>query len=138
MHLRFRFFIAAISTALVLAWAAPAMAAPSIAIQAPAETTADTGVDVTYTGRAEPTTDVATTLRIFYGLGATACAGTAADQRTRANSIFDGLQVFTEVGPFSLTSNLTFATGGLYRFCAYLRTARRRTPSRRSRRPPPS
>ena len=120
MHLRLNFFIAAISTALVLAFAAPAMAAPSVAITAPAETTADTGVDVTYTGRAEPTPDVATTLRIFYELGATACAGTAADQRTRANSTFDGLQVFTEPGPFSLTSNLTFATGGLYRFCAYL------------------
>src|SRR4051794_14826265 len=120
MHLRFHLLLAAIGTALVLATAAPAMAAPSVAIQAPAETTADTAIDVTYTGRAEPTPDVQTTLRIFYELNGTECAGTAADQRNRANSTFDGLQVFTEVGAFSLTSNLTFSAGGVYRFCAYL------------------
>ena len=64
--------------------------------------------------------DVPTTLRLFYQKDAPNCAPVAADQRNRANSTFDGLQVFTEPGPFSMTSTLTFSEGGNYRFCAYL------------------
>src|SRR5689334_12408322 len=88
MHLRPHLFVAALSAALLLATAAPAMADQTVAITAPAETTADTGIDVTYTGRAEPTPDVQTTLRIFYQLNGTDCAATAADQRNRANTTF--------------------------------------------------
>jgi hypothetical protein len=112
--------LAAACTIALFTAAAPAMATPSVAIDAPATTTADTAVDVTYSGRVEPVTDVPTTLRLFYQKDAPNCAAVAADQRNRANSTFDGVQVFTEPGPFTLTSNLTFAEGGSYRFCAYL------------------
>jgi hypothetical protein len=96
------------------------MAAPSIAIEAPAETTADTAVNVTYSGRVEPTVDMPTSIRMYYQKNATSCGATSAEQKGRAGSIFDGWQVFNEPAPFSLTSPLTFAEGGKYLFCAYL------------------
>ena len=116
---RFSLLLAA-SVIAALAAAAPAMAVPSVGIEAPATANADTAVNVTYSGRAEPTVDSPTSLRLFYQRDAPNCAGTAAEQRGRANSTFDGLQVFAEPGPFSMTSTLTFSQGGKYRFCAYL------------------
>jgi hypothetical protein len=96
------------------------MAAPSIAIEAPTETTADTAVNVTYSGRVEPTVDLPTSVRMYYQKNAANCGATSAEQKGRAGSIFDGWQVFNEPAPFSLTSALTFSEGGKYRFCAYL------------------
>ena len=68
----------------------------------------------------EPTVDTPTSIRMYYQKNAANCAATSAEQKGRAGSIFDGWQVFNEPAPFSLISNLTFAEGGKYRFCAYL------------------
>ncbi len=102
-----------------------AVAAPSITIQAPATAAANTDVNLTYSGLAEaPTADAtgAMLFHSFYELGAANCAPTAAAQRARPNSKFEGQQYTSAPAPtpFSYTSTLFFPQEGTYRVCAYL------------------
>ena len=105
--------------------AGSAAAAPSISVQAPATVAANTDVNLVYAGVADAGNAGATGAMLFhafYELGAANCAPTAAAQRGRPNSKFDGQQYIgaPTPTPFSVTSTVFFPTEGAYRVCVYL------------------
>lgn len=126
--MRSQFLSAACAAAVTLAAAPPALAAPSVTVQAPASTTPETRIDVVYSGIADApgTADPNgpggqdMMLRAFYELNAASCAPTAAAQRARAKSTVDGQPFIQTPAPFSFTSTVAFPGPGAYRFCAYL------------------
>lgn len=125
--MRFPLLIAACTAIASLAMAAPALADPSLSIQAPARTEPEKPIAVVYSGFADApgTVDITGTgqnmyLRSFYQAGAANCEPTSAAQKARSGSMFDGTSFIESPAPFSVTSNITFASKGTYRFCAYL------------------
>lgn len=108
----------------VLGVAGPAAATPSISIKAPASTTANTDVNLTYSGVAESdgTAEGAMVFHSFYEIGAAGCAPTVAAQRSRPAAKYDGQQYVSAPTPtpFSIESVLAFPSEGSFRVCVYL------------------
>lgn len=107
--------------------AVPAGAA-TLAVQVPANAEIDKPANIVYSGMADAAGTVEVTgsgqnmtLRTFYVKGGgVSCSPTSAEQRARPDSKFDGDQFVESPAPYSLTSTITFAERGTYKFCAYL------------------
>ncbi len=127
MTRRFPVLTAAATTLIALVAVAPAWATPSVTAQAPATVTRGAPFDVVYSGVADTAGTAELTgvgqnmmLRTFYERNAASCAPTAAAQRGRSESTFNGNAYIESPSTFSVSSPVQLVTDGAYRFCAYL------------------
>lgn len=128
MNVRRRIISAACAAVAATLLAAVPAGAATVSVQVPANAEIDKPTNVVYSGLADAAGTVEITgsgqnmtLRTFYLKGSgTSCSPTSAEQRARPDSRFDGDQFVESPAPFSLTSTITFAERGVYRFCAYL------------------